>query len=180
MYNNKKKNPNQNALKRVAKPSDKPFVPNKPPLIPIGNLYDSLRDAIDTRIKWQEKQKELWVIIKKTQHNYKAEMKVIDDYIKQSTYQIDTIIGELCKHKSKHGAMKLAYDYLGNEINRLDKIIASRNELRDDVRRGTKHYITDSGETKYDYHLDDEYIKSRLIRKQKLQKWREYVHHYLD
>ncbi len=180
MYNSNKQKPNPNALKRVEKPSGKPFKPTTPQLIPIGSLYESLKDAINSRILWQEKQKELWVIIKRTHQNYRAEYKVIDDHIKQSTYQIDVIIGELCKHKTIHNAMKLAYDFLGSEINRLDKIIESRSELRESVRKGNSHYITDRGETVTDYHFDDEYIRSRHTRKQKLVKWQNYVKLYLD
>jgi hypothetical protein len=147
--------------------------------IDISRIYFELKETIETRITAQEKQKELWQIVKRTSSDVTYEMDRVTNVIKDSTYRLDKLIGQLSKYKQRHSAMKLAYDYLNGEISRVQKIIDSREGYRDKVRRGESRYIYSDGSHDYSPNADNEYIQSRYNRLTKLKSWRDLISNYL-
>lgn len=75
--------------------------------------------------------------------------------------------------------MKLANDYLSNEIRRINKIINYQNDLVSQVKRGYTNLISSKGYT----HSDTKNLENYVILKQnqvaKLKKWKEHVSRYL-
>ena len=147
--------------------------------ININSIYYGMKEAIERRIRLQKKQDELWRTIKRTNSNHSAEMGNITKKIGEETHQINGYISSLCQYKKTHSAMKLANDYLSNEIRRINKIIDSNSNLVSRVKRGYTNLISSKGYT----HSDTKNLENYVILKQnqvaKLKKWKEHVSRYL-
>lgn len=171
-----KKTPKPQQVVYQPKPKPKPQVQ----LIPIDTLYNRLRSAIETRVSWQDKQKELWVVIKRNNVNRSSEMNRIDKYIGDSTYEIDKLLGELTKHRQRHNAMKLAYNYLTNEMERVSKIYYNRKEAMQKVDRGQSRWIHSDGSISYTNDKSTyNYIEKLENRWSRLNEWRKHVENYI-
>lgn len=179
----KKEDPKK-IIPKTPKPSDLRFkaVANKPinaPTIPINEIYSRLKNAIDTRIKWQDEMSLLWKIIKKTRENRTKDMKTITNKIGESTREIDVLLGELCKYKQKHTAMKLAYDFIVSEIIRVNKIIDKRSGYIEDINSGKYQWIKSDGTHTSDNTSELKYLAGLSKRKTFLLKWKKHIEVYL-
>ncbi len=147
--------------------------------IDIDAIYNALRAAIKNRNRWQEEQRKLWSIIKKTKANHKNEMDAIGRHIGEETHKINCLISQLCQYKRTHKAMNLAYEYLKREIERLNEIIKRRREYAELVRAGKAYYQLDDGTMSTNPNTDREYINQKMAQRSKLQNWLNYVSRYL-
>lgn len=147
--------------------------------IDIESLYTRLRNGINKRLEWQERQDDLWVYIKKTNNNRIKKMKKINFEIGKSTHEINKILNELTKYKKTHNAMNMAYNYLENEISRINKIINKWKKTVNDVEAGRKLLISADGTEDTDTRTSKNYIKKKEKQLSNYKKWREHVKSYL-
>ena len=147
--------------------------------INIDGLYNQLKNAIDQRINYQRKQKELWKYIHRTKQNCSIEMDKISNGIGKSTNEINHVISQLCKYKKTHKAMKLANDYLSKEIDRIEKIIEDRNQIIDDVECGYTYLRRSDGVKTTDTTSQRNYVKLKKEQKERLVKWKQYISRYI-
>ena len=84
--------------------------------IDINSLYNELREALATRNSLEEKQRNLWSIIKRSKKDLNFEMNKIDIKIGENTHKINMIISKLSHYNKTHKAMSMAKDYLNKEI----------------------------------------------------------------
>ena len=147
--------------------------------IDINSIYHNMRESISRRNSLQSKQDELWRVIKRTHTNHSSEMKRIVEKIGAETHRINGYISSLCKYKKTHSAMKLANDYLSNEISRMDKIIRSNEETIRLVRCGRATLISDTGIQTTDPRKLQEYIDKKKLQLNKMKGWKNHVSRYM-
>ena len=146
--------------------------------IDINSIYHNMREAISRRNSLQSKQDELWRVIKRTHTNRSSEMSKLSKQIGVETHKINGYISSLCKYKKTHSAMKLANDYLSNEISRMTKIIRSNEETIRLVRCGRSTLISDTGIQTTDPRKLQEYVNKKKSQLNKLKTWKEHVSKY--
>ena len=146
--------------------------------IDINSIYHNMREAISRRNSLQSKQDELWRVIKRTHTNHSSEMSKLSKQIGVETHKINGYISSLCKYKKTHSAMKLANDYLSNEISRIEKIIKSKKEAIRLVRCGRSTLIRDTGTKTTDTSGLQEYVNKKESQLNKLKTWKEHVSKY--
>ena len=74
--------------------------------------------------------------------------------------------------------MNLAYDYLEKEIDRIQRIIDSKNRIIHDVRMGRTWLINSSGVSHTDPSNLINYVAKKNGQLMKLINWRDYVLKY--
>ena len=147
--------------------------------IDINSIYHNMREAISRRNSLQSKQDELWRVIKRTHTNHSSEMKRIVEKIGAETHRINCYISSLCKYKKTHSAMKLANDYLSNEISRMTKIIRSNEETIRLFRCGRATLISATGKQTTDPRTLLEYIDKKKAQLNKMKGWKNHVSRYM-
>ena len=148
--------------------------------IDINGIYNNMKSVLSKRAYYQQQQKELWVVIKRYGSDKSREMDVIDEHIGKCSYDMNKLIGELCQYKKTHKAMNLAYDYLDREINRIKKIISSKNELIYEVRIGYTNLISSRGVTHSDPTNLINYVAKKEGQLRRLENWRNVVSKYRE
>lgn len=146
--------------------------------ININEIYSDMKETLANRVYYQSKQDDLWKTIKRYHVNKSREMDEIDDHIGNCTHKMNQLIGELCKYKKTHKAMNLAYDYLEKEIDRIQRIIDSKNRIIHDVRMGRMGLISSSGVSHTDPSNLINYVAKKNGQLMKLINWRDYVLKY--
>jgi len=148
--------------------------------IDINDIYDEMKAAISKRVYYQKQQE---ILAKKVKRSGVSMSKQIDDVmvnIGKCTHKINCLISKLCKYRKTHKAMKLAYDYLGNEIDRINNIIVKQNELIFDVKSGKSAVINSFGVMSTDISSLIKYISNKEKQLKKLEAWKNYVSNYVD
>lgn len=138
-----------------------------------------MRATISQRAKAQERQRELWGIIKRTESNRSKEMEAITKQIGDATHKLNYLITQLCQYKRTHKAMNLAYQYIKKEIDRIDGIIRGKERAIYLVSIGQKCWITDEGVSHTDSTNMRKYVELKRNQRNKLQNWLNYVSRYL-
>ena len=105
-------------------------------------------------------------------------MSKLSKQIGVETHKINGYISSLCKYKKTHSAMKLANDYLSNEISRMTKIIRSNEETIRLVRCGRSTLISDTGIQTTDPRKLQEYVNKKKSQLNKLKTWKVHVSKY--
>ena len=148
--------------------------------IDIDSIYSSLRMTISRRAEAQNRQNQLWDVIKRTHSNHDKEMNIINNQIGDATHRINQLISQLCQYKKTHKAMNLACEYLKREIIRTKRIIDSKTQLANDVDRGYASYVTSKGKVHTDTTQQRRYIQKKTEQYHKLQEWLNYVSRYVE
>ena len=146
--------------------------------IDINSIYHNMREAISRRNSLQSKQDELWRVIKRTHTNRSSEMSKLSKQIGVETHKINGYISSLCKYKKTHSAMKLANDYLSNEISRMNKIIKHNEERIKLVNKGKQIIVKGDGTQTTNTRELVDYVKSRKAILSKLRNWKDHVSKY--
>ena len=146
--------------------------------IDINSIYHNMREAISRRNSLQSKQDELWRVIKRTHTNRSSEMSKLSKQIGVETHKINGYISSLCKYKKTHSAMKLANDYLSNEISRMNKIIKHNEKRIKLVNKGKQIIVKGDGTQTTNTRELVDYVKSRKAILAKLRNWKDHVSKY--
>lgn len=152
--------------RKKSKPSSKPrnrgsgrSFYNRPAKIDVGSIYAKLKKALAERSRLQQRQDQLWDLIRRTHSNRSREMDKISEEIGHCTYAIDSLIGQLGHYNKTHPAMKLAYDYSDSQIQRCQKIVSKWMKTVSNVDAGRSYLISSTGKTHTDTRGSREYIK---------------------
>lgn len=147
--------------------------------IDIASIYNQMRKELSERAQLQKEQDSLWSIIKRYNCNRSAQMSQITKKIGNSTHRLNQLINELCKYKKTHKAMNMAHDYIIREIERINKIINSKNKLIRDVNAGYSCLITSTGVTHTNTSDLENYIRLKREQVKKLENWKRSVERYM-
>ena len=148
--------------------------------ININEIYNKMHYQLKERAFWQQKQKDLWALISSTNENHHKEMIQIDKKIGQTTHELNKLINELCQYKKTDKAMNLAYSYILSEMERIKKIIKSKNKLISDVENGITGLIDDTGYCHVNTSGLRTYVKQKKECYNKLNQWKIHVEKYLN
>lgn len=146
--------------------------------IDVESIYKQMQQVLAKRNSLQEKQDELWKVIKRNHCNRSSQMSFISKEIGKCTHELNGLISQLCQYRKTHKAMNLADRYLQGEISRINKIIQSQTNTVNSVERGWSTLISASGVTDTDTSSLRRYIKLKQEQVAKLQKWKQVVERY--
>ena len=146
--------------------------------IDINSLYNKLREALATRNSLEEKQRNLWSIIKRSKKDLNFEMNKIDIKIGENTHKINMIISKLSHYNKTHKAMSMAKDYLNKEILRCEKIISKNKNTIYEVEHGYSMLISSRG---YE-HTNTFTLRNYVFKKEeqllRMKKWLKAIEKY--
>ena len=107
----------------MKKTNQKPFARVIAKKIDVESIYKQMQQVLAQRKALQEKQDELWKVIKRNHCNRSSQMDSITNGIGKCTHKLNGLISNLCQYRKTHKAMGLANRYLQGEIGRINKII---------------------------------------------------------
>lgn len=162
----------------MKKTNQKPFARVIAKKIDVESIYKQMQQVLAQRKALQEKQDELWKVIKRNHCNRSSQMDSITNGIGKCTHKLNGLISNLCQYRKTHKAMGLANRYLQGEIGRINKIIQHQQNAVNKVERGWSVLVRDTGVTHTDTSQLRRYIKLKQEQVAKLQKWQQVVQRY--
>lgn len=146
--------------------------------IDIDSIYRKLKAALDRRSKLQDEYDRLWAVIKRNNVDRHAELKRVDTAIGKETHELNKLVSQLCQYRKTHRAMNLAYDSIGREMTRTQRIIEKWQRTISEVERGKISLINSRGVT----HTNTANVRNYVAHKQqqlnKLRAWQNHVARY--
>ena len=130
---------------------------------------------IAERIKWTQKQKDLWKEIHRTGRNRSEEMSAISKRIGECTHEINSNIAVLARCKQTHVVMKIANDYLNGEIQRVKKIIGKWSDYVAIVKSGRGTFINDDGTKTTSPKVGIDYLNAKQKTLDRLVGWKNSI-----
>ena len=146
--------------------------------IDVDSIYRQLKAALDRRAKLQEEHDRVWAVVQRNNVSRRAELDRISTKIGEETHKINQLVSQLCQYRKTHRAMNLAYDSIGREITRIERIVEKQKRVIREVDAGRSSLIRSNGVT----HCDTTNLKSYVALKQKqlekLRGWQNHVARY--
>ena len=134
-------------------------------------IANKLRQHLAERARLQQRQDELWSIIRRYECDRSSEMSQISRQIGANTYAIDGLINQLIRAGGRSTqAHYMAIDYLKREIARNQRIVASRDNMVRQVQRGKMVYINSEGVIHSDVSGQMRYVAKKKQKVAQLQR----------
>ena len=134
-------------------------------------IGDKLHKHLAERAKLQQKQDQLWSVIKRDHRNHSSEMKRISDQIGANTYAIDGLINQLIHAGGRPcRAHYSAIDYLKREIARNQRIASRWEQNIREVRSGIRPFICSDGTITWDVSSAIRYVEKKKQKFGQLQR----------
>ena len=146
--------------------------------IDIDAIYTKLKETLSRRARLQNEYDRIWSVVERTHSDRTGELDKVDTAIGRETHQLNQLLSQLCQYRKTHRAMNLAYDSIGREITRIQRIIDKWQSTIYEVDYGNGTLLNSRGVT----HTDTTNLKRYVAKKQqqlsKLRSWQNHVARY--
>ena len=146
--------------------------------IDVDAIYRKLKASLNHRAQLQEEYDKLWATVKRTRSDKTRELKRVDSAIGKETHQLNQLLSQLCQYRKTHRAMNLAYDSIGHEITRIQRIIDKWQKLIRDVEAGRRSLIDSQGRVVTETATSRRYVAQKQQQLSKLRSWQNHVARY--
>ena len=146
--------------------------------IDVDSIYRKLKASLNRRAQLQTEYDKLWDTIKRTRSDRTAELKRVDTAIGKETHTLNQLLSQLCQYRKTHRAMNLAYDSIGREITRIQRIIDKWQRVIYNVDYRGGSLLNSRGETHTNTSRLKRYVAQKQQQLSKLRSWQSHVARY--